>query len=315
VTTTRGLVEPGRGAIVVPVTGQPVSADDIHAMMVRAAREDSVMVHAATTALTVTGSDLGGFALSNVEKPEVLLVTGRDVDSNGAGELWHLLDHQQAMPVSMIDVSELGGADLSGYTHILLPNGRYSSLDDDFAETLGDWIGDGGVLVAIEGGARWAVSNELSSAQYLDSESEETTATPAAYDTLSAWDSEVSISGALFESALDISHPLAFGHRDGVLPVHKIGADGFAASDNPFALVARFAEDDPILSGYASQANRERLAGAGFMHAERRGGGSVIVFADNPVFRAYYRGSARLVTNALFFGDDFRNPSRRGPAQ
>jgi hypothetical protein len=74
----------------------------------------------------------------------------------------------------------------------------------------------------------------------------------------------------------------------------------------------RYADDDPIQAGYASVENRERLEGQGIVHAERVGRGSVIVFADNPVFRAYYRGSARLVTNAIFFGDDFRNPGRRG---
>jgi len=95
-----------------------------------------------------------------------------------------------------------------------------------------------------------------------------------------------------------------------MLAVHRIGTDAFAPSDNPFALPVRYAERDPILSGYASEANRDMLAGAGMMHAERRGGGSVILFADNPVFRAYMKGSARLVTNALFFGDDFRNPGR-----
>jgi hypothetical protein len=315
VETTRGTVEPGRGAIVVPIAGQPLDADAIHALMVRAAREDSVTVHAATTALTPSGSDLGGFALSNVERPEVLLVTGRDIDSNGAGELWHLLDFQQAMPVSMIDTTELPRADLSRYTHILLPHGWYSSLDGDFAETLGEWVRDGGVLVGIRGGARWAINNELGSVTWLEEDGEDGPAEPAAYETLAAWDAEVDISGALFETEIDVTHPLAFGFRDGVLPMHKIGTDAFAPSDNPFALVARYDGDDPILSGYASEANRDRLEGAGAVYAERRGSGSVILFADNPVFRAYYRGSARLVTNALFFGDDFRNPSRRGPAQ
>ncbi|MEM1081736.1 MAG: carboxypeptidase, partial [Pseudomonadota bacterium] len=93
--------------------------------------------------------------------------------------------------------------------------------------------------------------------------------------------------------------------------VTKIGTGAFAPSDNPFALPVRYAEDDPILAGYTSAANRELLQGAGMMHAERRGAGSVILFVDNPVFRAYMKGTSRLVTNALFFGDDFRNPSRR----
>ncbi|MGJ3232840.1 MAG: M14 family metallopeptidase [Oceanicaulis sp.] len=318
--TASGDREPGRGAVVVPIAGQSLDRDAIHTLMTRAAREDSVTIHAATTALTSRGSDLGGFALSNIEKPEILLATGRDVSMNDAGELWHLLDHEQNIPVSMIDVSELGSASLERYTHIILPNGRYSSLDEAFRERLDAWVKAGGVLIATQRAARWLAEHDLTSAVYLGEEEEAedadtprggTSDAPDAYDQIDVWDAEVDISGALFETEVDITHPLAFGFRDSMLPVHRIGTDAFAPSGNPFALPVRYAERDPILSGYASEENRDRLEGAGMMHAERRGAGSVILFADNPVFRAYTKGSARLVTNALFFGDDFRNPSRR----
>lgn len=315
VRTAGGEVEPGRGAVVVTVAGQSLSPDEIHALMARAAREDSVTVHAATSALTSRGSDLGGFALSNVEKPEILLATGREVSSGDAGEIWHLLDHEQNIPVSMIDVSELEGASIDRYTHIILPTGRYSSLTEAFRERLDAWVRAGGVLIATRSAARWVAEHDLSSATFLDEEGSEgdqdtDVEAPEAYAEIDIWDSEVSISGALFETQVDITHPLAFGYRDTMLAVHRIGTDAFAPSDNPFALPVRYAGRDPILSGYASEENREMLAGAGMMHAERRGGGSVILFADNPVFRAYMKGSARLVTNALFFGDDFRNPGR-----
>lgn len=313
VETTRGDVSPGRGAILVSIADQSLSADEIHALMLRAAREDSVTVHAATTAITSQGSDLGGFALSDIEQPEVLLVTGHGVSMNDAGELWHLLDHEQAMPVSMIDVTSLSRASLDRYTHILMPNGGYGALDDDFVADLDRWVRAGGVLIGMRGGARWAVSNELTNAQWLNDDSEDgDLPDPQPYDTINAWDAEIDISGAVFEAEIDITHPLGFGFRDGSLSVHKIGNQGFAAGNNPFALPVRFADDDPIQSGYASVENRERLEGQGVIHAERRGRGSVILFSDNPVFRAYYRGSARLVTNAIFFGDDFRNPGRTG---
>ena len=313
IATTRGDVEIGRGAIVITQAGQSLSEDEIHALMARAAREDSVTVHAATTSITSRGSDLGGFSLSNVEKPEVLLVTGRGISMNDAGELWHALDHEQAMPVSMIDVSELSRASLDRYTHIILPNGGYRALDDEFGESLNRWVRSGGVLIGIRGGARWAISNEMANASWLDSSGEDGDLPEAQpYENIEAWDAEIGISGAVFEADIDVTHPLGFGFRDGTLSVHKIGNQGFAVGENPFALPVRYDDDDPIQSGYASVENRERLEGQGAVHAERRGRGSIILFADNPVFRAYYRGSSRIVTNALFFGDDFRNPGRTG---
>ncbi|MEN1729439.1 MAG: M14 family metallopeptidase, partial [Pseudomonadota bacterium] len=325
VRTSLGEVEPGRGAIMVAIAGQDLDGDEIYQLIVRAAREDGVVVHAATTGLTSRGSDLGGFALSDVQKPEVLLATGRAVSSNDAGEYWYLLDHEMNIPVSMIDVSEMPRSSLDRYTHIVLPGGQYTSLDEAFRGRLDAWVRAGGVLIASESASRWVAEHDLSSAKFLGEEDDEAEAGASegdessegeanrsvAYEDIATWDAEVRVTGALFESRADVSHPLVFGLRDEKLAVTKIGTDGFAPSGNPFALPVRYAEGDPILAGYASEENRELLAGAGMMHAERRGAGSVILFADNPVFRAYMKGTARLVTNAIFFGDDFRNPSRR----
>lgn len=315
VMTTQGEVEPGRGAIVVRIQGQSLSANEIHEFMVQAAEEDSVTIHAATSAATPLGSDLGGFSLSNVEKPEVLLITGRGTAMYDAGELWHLLDHEMQMHVSMIDQSELGSVDLGAYTHILMPHGSYNRLGEGMSETFNDWVRNGGVLLAFRNAARWAIDNDLSNASWVSSLEEGANdaeaSDPPSYDGINQWDAEVMISGALFNADIDTTHPLAFGYRDSEVAIHKMGADGFAVSDNPFALPVRYVEGDPILSGYASRDNRSKLAGSGMMHAERKGSGSVILFSDNPVFRAYMKGSARLVTNALFFGDDFRNPRRR----
>jgi len=333
VRTRSGVVEPGRGAIMVPIARQDLDADEIYDLMVRAAKEDSVTVHAAVSGLTSRGSDLGGFDLENVEKPKVLLATGRAVSSNDSGEYWHLLDHEMKMPVSMIDVSEMPKMALKDYTHLILPGGDYSGWDKKFREKLDAWVRAGGVLIASESASRWVADNELSSATYLGQKKpkkdvkakegetgekakvneaeEKKTAEPRPYEELESWDAEMRITGALFETEADITHPLVFGIRDPMLPVTKIGATGFTPSDNPFAMPVRYAAEDPILGGYASVENREKLAGTGMMHAERRDRGAVILFADNPVFRAYMKGTARLVTNAIFFGNDFSNPSRR----
>ena len=168
--TRTGEAEPGRGAIMVPIAGQELEPDEIYDLMVRAAREDSVTVHAAVTGLTPRGSDLGGFQLSNVEKPEVLLATGRTVSSNDAGEYWHLLDHEMNIPVSLVDVSEMPRTDISRYTHIILPGGQYDSLNEAFRTRLDTWVRAGGVLIASESASHWVAEHDLSSAVFLSEE-------------------------------------------------------------------------------------------------------------------------------------------------
>lgn len=315
--TTRGPVELDRGTILVPVVRQSLSPQEIHALMVTAADADGVTVHAASTSYTATGSDLGGFATADIETPEILLVTGDAVSAYDAGEMWHLLDHEMEIPVSMIDADNLDRADLSRYTHILLPGGSYGPMAETLKETLDSWIREGGVLVATREGAIFAAENELADAELVDTAApeengeEDGRVEPRAYEDIENWDVEHTISGALFAADLDITHPLGYGYRDENLPVHKIGTRAFALTGSPFATPLRYEAEDPILSGYASERNREALAGLGAVHAERRGSGSVILFADNPYFRAYMLGSSKMLLNAIFFGNDFRDARRR----
>ena len=92
--------------------------------------------------------------------------------------------------------------------------------------------------------------------------------------------------------------------------MHKEGEKGFEPGDTPFGIVVRYA-DTPRASGYAAATNLERLSGKGMLAAERVGAGSVILFADNPNFRAYWLGTKRLFSNSLFFARAFSSPAPR----
>jgi hypothetical protein len=57
------------------------------------------------------------------------------------------------------------------------------------------------------------------------------------------------------------------------------------------------------LAGFAWPENTERLLQRTIWAAtERQGRGQVVMLADDPLFRAFWRGPARLLTNAILFG-------------
>ena len=71
------------------------------------------------------------------------------------------------------------------------------------------------------------------------------------------------------------------------------------SGDNPVAFVG----DDLLLAGFTWPNNTERLLDETvWAAAERQGRGQVVVFADDPLYRAFWRGPARLLTNAILFG-------------
>jgi hypothetical protein len=69
--------------------------------------------------------------------------------------------------------------------------------------------------------------------------------------------------------------------------------------DNPVA----FLGDATLLAGFAWPNNTERLLdGAVWAATERQDRGNVVIFADDILFRGFWRGPARLLTNAILFG-------------
>ena len=324
--TTSGFVDVPRGAVFVPTERQDMSPEEIYALIVQAVEEDGVTVHAAVSSRTPTGSDLGGFEVDALKAPKVLLLTGRGgqsgVSDNDSGEVWHYLDQMLHIPVTMIDMTNVNANHLADHTHIIAVGGAYGALSDDFVTSLKSWIRGGGVFIGTQSGAEWAVSKGLANIDMLGVErpdegedakgdEEETEApAPVAYEDKLDYDRQERITGAVFASVIDPTHPLGFGYEGTEIFIHKEGEKGFEPGDNPFGLIVRYA-DDPLASGYASARNLERLSGKGMLAAERVGGGSVILFADNPNFRAYWLGTKRLFSNSLFFGKAFTNPAPR----
>ena len=121
------------------------------------------------------------------------------------------------------------------------------------------------------------------------------------------------IAGAIVEVELDPSHPLAFGYEGPRLAVFRSSTRQLAPPANPYELVARYSAN-PLLAGFVSAENLERLAGAPALLATRLGRGLVVRFADDPAFRSSWHGTERLLANALFFGalvDDRPAPAAR----
>ena len=68
--------------------------------------------------------------------------------------------------------------------------------------------------------------------------------------------------------------------------------------------LGRYSES-PVLAGYVSGPRRSLIPGSTAVAAARSGRGAVIVILDEPVFRGFWMGSARILSNAVFLGGSF----------
>ena len=297
------------GAILVPLgwQGGDLSDNEIHALMGMIAAEDGIEVHPVNSGRTPqTGMDLGSRNFASIPLPKVLLLVGEGVASYDAGEVWHHLDARMEIPVHMVDKRDLDGVDLHNYTHLVLVGGNHSDLVS-VKGNIDDWVLNGGTLVGIRQGARWAHDNILYQSATVSSSDHNLEIERFDYSEKNEIEAQDIIGGAIFSGDLDITHPIGFGIENRNIASQRNTLIAFDPPENPWATLIEIPEN-ALLSGFASSENQEALAGKAMAIAERRGRGSVILFADNPNFRAYFFGTNKLFTNSLFFSLAFNRP-------
>ena len=307
VMTTRGPVKFARGAVIISKQHQTLGTGYIDRLMKMLAAENRLTIHAVTSGRTLgAGADLGGRnTVSDLHTPKPLLVTGPGITSYDAGEVWHLLDHRMKMPVTLVRRDRLAAVTLNRYTHIILVGGRGASIPSPMKDKVKTWIKAGGTLIAHRQGAKWVNEKFLGDANGKKKDSKEPPKR-LVYKDKSQQDAEHVIGGAVFESDIDLTHPMAFGIVRSRVATNRNTSFKLKTPKDPYGQVAVYT-DSPLLSGYASDKRIAELKGSPMMTAERMGKGAVILFADNPNFRGTYVGAEKLFMNALFFSRAFES--------
>ncbi|WP_255833640.1 M14 family zinc carboxypeptidase [Kordiimonas sp. SCSIO 12603] len=305
VKTTKGVVAFERGAIIVQKHLQTVSAGRIDRLVQMLAAENNIQVHAVTSGRTLdAGADLGGRnTVSDLKAPKPLLVTGPGVNPYDAGEVWHLLDHRMNMPVTLVRNERLSRVNLDDYTHVILVGGNSRMVPANMKDRVKDWVRSGGTLIAHRQGASWVMNNILPKKK-AEKASPSAPVQRLKYSQKGQKDAEHVIGGAVFKSELDITHPMAFGFVRDHVATNRNTSIKLRVPNDPYAQVAVYT-DAPLVSGYASDKRIKELKGSPMMTAERFGRGTIVLFADNPNFRATYYGSEKLFLNAIFFSSAF----------
>ena len=307
----------GRGSIVIPLGVQDVEASKILDLVTEGAQA-GVDIYGLTSGLTPEGIDLGSGNLRAVEAVKPLLLVGNGVSAGEAGEIWHYLDQRLDLPVSLVDTDRFDRLDLQRYTHILLANGASSRIAQSGKDRIQDWIRAGGVLIATKGSAVWAAETFLSKSDKAmeksdkQPEAEAEKAPAMTYEDYSSLRAEQRIAGTIFKTSLDLTHPLCFGYEKPNLPVFRNFEQVLPEGNDPFANPLRYS-DEPLVSGFASKSNVQRIAGTPAVRAERFGRGVVIAMVDNPHFRGVWYGTNKLYANALFFGLAIQRTGPLGP--
>jgi hypothetical protein len=243
----------------------------------------------------------------------VAVVGDAGIAHNSYGGVWWSLEQRYGIRFTPIAGSTLNG-DLSAFNVIIMPSGNVPTLGR--GEGLKRWVESGGVLITFGGATGWATREDvgLTSARRVQCEpKKDLKAAPAKVAPLDSLKAVVSpnacpeavagLPGSHFDVVLDLTHWLTLGMEQQRMPVLMSGGS-FYTLTNDGGNVAVFPTTGTLRrGGFAFPDNTEKsLRGTAFILQESVGRGNVVMFANDPMFRGFWRALDRLVLNAMLIG-------------
>ncbi len=306
--TDQGFKDFNYGSIILAVSLQKKSAEDIHRIITEVQKKYSVPVYAVKSGYHSKGIDLGSRHVKPITKPKAAMLIGHGTRSYEAGEVWHLLDTRVGMPITKIPLRNFKEAKLDRYNVLVMISGSYE-LDEKMQEKISAWTKKGNTLVTIGTATEWVIKKKLVE-ETLNSIEKDSTAIPDRQPYVDAGENlgKESVGGIILRAELDRTHPIGFGYRDGDIPVYKNNSVWLKPSKNEYSTVAKYAKN-PMIDGFLTEQNiKELLKPSASVIVSKLGKGRAVLFADNPNFRGSWYGTNRLFLNALFLGDKIEIP-------
>ena len=278
-----------------------------------------VTVSPVQTAFPDTGDiGIGSGEVVALHAPTILVAVGDGISETSYGWLWYFLDKELNARFTPVPLRAIGRMDdLHTFNVLIIPDGSSGrmrrELGDEGIEKLKAWVRSGGVLIGYGGAGDLAANKDvgLSSIAGVAPDSgakADTTAPgnePALISTTAASRDRVEwIPGAIFRATLDTTHWLTMGYDRDRMPIF-IDGDAFWRPSKGGANVVTFTDpvEALVLSGFTWPDNTARLLkGTTWAAVENQGSGRVVLFLSDPLFRAFWRGPARMLTNAILMG-------------
>ncbi len=257
------------------------------------------------------GVDLGTEEALDLRASRIAVLAGEGIVPTSYGQVWHFLEQGVGIPFDALPVAAVEPEELAEYDVLVIPAAE--RLGEEPRGTVKAWVEAGGTLVALASSARW-VAEDLAE---VTIRSDTTEATPdervrlgmrtREERRLERW--EESVLGAVLPVELDREHPLTWGsglpNAEGRLFVlHR--EDLRFEPDADYEVPIRFGADVREVSGVLSDRKREEMGRSGWLATRRLGSGQAILFADDPLYRLFWRSTHLPFVQALLLGPAMR---------
>jgi len=291
-----------RGTLIITRRGNEQLGDSFDHIVRELAIDLNRNVDVANTGFVASGQDFGSSGIRTIHQPRVALISGRGVNPNNFGEIWHFLDRQIEYPVSIFEHDNLRFTNLSDFDVLIFPDGGFASnMTEETSTAIGQWVRNGGRLITFGNSAAGLgdsiPSQTLREATELTDDEKKHRALIRVEDQRRDRASDL-ITGSIYYVQLDNSHPLAYGYPAFYYTL-KSGATAYEYMENG-ANVGTL-QEGAHRAGFEGSRVKDHISDTVVFGVQSHGSGQVIYLNDNPLFRAFWHNGALLFANALFF--------------
>ena len=250
------------------------------------------------------GFDFGSDKLQQLKKPMVALVTGKESSENAAGEIWHFFDEVLDYPITLINAENMGAVNLKEVNVLIIPDGYYKMLGDKEAVAeLKTWVRQGGKLIVLENAAASLSEMDMGMKLKKEEDKKEDSGKSDLYANIKKYENRErdgiinNVPGAIYKVELDNSHPLAFGYPSYYYSL-KMNGNIFEFGKDSWNV--GIIKKEKLVAGFVGSAIKQKLADGTVIGVTPMGRGSIVYFADNPLFRSFWENGKLIFANAVF---------------
>jgi hypothetical protein len=290
-----------KGTLIVTRTANQRTGDKLGEYVGKACSMNAVEPEVLQSGFVEKGFDLGSDRVRMIQTPRVALLTGEDVSSLGAGEVWHYFDQVIGYPLTLLNASDGGRLNLKNVDVLICPDGYYNMLSDKVTgENLRAWVKGGGRMIAIESAVRQMVTGDWGIKLKEPEKKEEV---KNDYSLLRRYENRErdwlvnSNPGSIYKVEMDNSHPLAFGYSDFYYTlkqddaVYEFLKDGWNVG---------IIKKNNQIAGFTGSVAKQKLNDGLLLGVQDFGRGQIVYMVDNPLFRSFWENGKMLFANAVF---------------
>lgn len=285
-----------KGSLIV-MRGESKKIQNFDETIVEIANKLNKKTNSVNSGLVATGFDFGSGNVSIIRQKKVAVLSGEGTSTLNFGEIWHFFETELKYPLHVLNTKNLNRLDLSQYDVLILPEDY--NADKETLVLFSTYINNKGTVIAIGNSVSNFADKEgfsLKNKEKKDSLSTKVNTIP--YGQWEREDLKKTITGSIFKSKVDHTHPLAFGYSDSYYSL-KLDGTSYGLLEKGVN-VAYFPENTKNYSGFAGSDALKKVPNSLLFGVEHIGKGKVVYMVDNPLFRSFWQNGKLFFANAVF---------------